>query len=82
MSGGGYQPIWLFEEPIPATPENTARVESLGSNIATLINGDGVQNIDRILRVPFTRNFPDAKKRKAGRPETISGIVIVMESVQ
>ena len=57
FTGGGLQPIWLIE-PLPNTPENVERAEALGACIADRFGGDGVQNIDRILRLPVppTRN--------------------------
>ena len=77
MSGGGYQPIWMLRKPLLVTPENIRRAEGIGRRIAAEAGGDAVQNIDRILRVPFTRNFPDAKKRAAGREVCLSGIVVM-----
>jgi hypothetical protein len=74
-SGGGYQPIWMLPEPTPATAETIARSEALGGHIAKLVGGDAVQNVDRILRVPFTRNHPNKKKSKAGRVMCLSGLV-------
>jgi hypothetical protein len=76
FTGGGYQPLWLFDAALPATPDNIERVEAIGTAIAHVTEGDPVQNVDRILRVPFTLNFPNAKKRAAGRVICPSGIVI------
>jgi hypothetical protein len=75
-SGGGFHPYWLLREALPATAENVAQVEALGLRIATLINGDAVQNADRIMRMPFTTNYPDAKKRAVGRTVCPSGFVL------
>jgi hypothetical protein len=74
-TGGGYQPIWLLPEPIVATPQAVARSEALSRRIADLAGGDAVQNIDRILRMPFTLNFPDETKRAAGRIVCASGLL-------
>jgi hypothetical protein len=74
-SGGGFQPIWLLDKPLPATPENTLRVEAVSRAIAVWTGGDSVQNIDRILRVPFTTNYPNIIKRQAGRVACSSGIL-------
>jgi hypothetical protein len=76
-TGGGYQPVWLLPEPIPATGDAIMRVEALGKQIACITGGDAVENIDRILRLPFSRNFPNAKKRKSGRIECLSGLLTV-----
>jgi hypothetical protein len=74
-TGGGYQPIWLLPEPVPATPEAVAGSEALSRRIAELAGGDTVQNVDRILRMPFTLNFPDETKRAAGRIVCASGLL-------
>ena len=58
LSGGGYQPIWLLDQPEPATTEAVQRAESIARATATLLGGDSIQNVDRILRMPFTMNYP------------------------
>jgi hypothetical protein len=75
-TGGGFQPIWKFAEPLPATDENIRRVEALGRRIVRLTGSDPIQNIDRILRMPFTLNYPNAAKRAAGRVPCLSGLVL------
>lgn len=80
-SGGGYQPIWLWDRPIPASPEATARVEALGKRLEQMTGSDAVSNIDRILRLPFTRNYPNAKKRAAGREVSVAGLLQRREAV-
>jgi hypothetical protein len=74
-TGGGYQPIWMLSEPVQATTITIDRAERAGMRLAKLLGGDAVQNVDRILRVPFTVNYPNAKKRAAGRKPCLSGIV-------
>ena len=75
-TGGGFQPIWMFSEPLPATDRNAQLVEAVGARIVQLMGSDPVQNIDRILRIPFTKNFPTATKAAAGRIVCCSGLVI------
>src|SRR5262249_50948268 len=66
-SGNGLNVLW----PIERTPcdENTALViEATNAGLATYFGADrGTQNIDRILRLPGTRNYPNKKKRSLGR---------------
>jgi hypothetical protein len=76
MSGGGWQPLWLFDAPVQATPDAVPRVETVGRKIAALAGGDAVQNIDRIFRLPFTINHPNKKKRAEGRTECLSGLLV------
>jgi len=39
------------------------------------VEGDGVQNVDRIMRPPGTVNWPSEKKQKAGRVHRLARIV-------
>ena len=66
-SGNGIQAFWYLRKPIPATKENINTLESLGRGIAVKYNVDAVQNIDRIMRLPFTTNIPTANKQAVGR---------------
>jgi hypothetical protein len=75
MSGAGFNAYWTLKEPLPNTPATMQRVEALGGRIARLTGSDGVQNVDRILRVPFTTNWPTETKIKRGRVPCPSGIV-------
>lgn len=77
MSGGGYQPVWLLDKSLPATPENVAWAEATGKRIADICGGDAVQNVDRILRVPGTINWPNARKRAAGRQPCRATVVMI-----
>lgn len=72
-SGGGIQAFWLFDKPLDATPENITMAESLSRGLAEQYGTDYVQNVDRIMRVPFTVNIPSAKKK--GRTRTKAKIV-------
>lgn len=74
-SGGGFQPVWVLDAPMPATPDVVAAVEAVGRRLAALAGGDPVQNVDRILRLPFTVNYPNATKRAAGRGVSLSGLL-------
>lgn len=62
-SGGGFQALW------PVVPGVTAdQIEELNHRIALHFTGEGkTHNVDRVLRIPGTINWPNAKKRKAGR---------------
>jgi hypothetical protein len=76
MSGGGWQPLWLFDVPIQATPDAVSRAEAVGRKIAALTGGDAVQSVDHIFRLPFTINHPNRKKRAEGRTDCLSGILV------
>jgi hypothetical protein len=74
-SGGGIQAFWLFDQPLDATPDNVKMAESLSRGLAEQYGTDYVQNIDRIMRVPFTVNIPNKLKRDKGRTETTAKII-------
>jgi hypothetical protein len=72
MSGGGWQPFWFLAAPIEATTEAVRRAEAIGKRVAELTGGDAVQDVSRIFRLPFTVNWPNAKKWAARRVPTPS----------
>lgn len=61
-SGGGLQAFWRLEGEI--SPDE---VEQINRLIAHRYGGDNCHNVDRIMRVPGTVNYPNASKRAAGR---------------
>jgi len=66
-SGNGLNVLWPVVR--TACDENTQLVvEAINAGLATHFGADrGTQNIDRILRLPGTRNYPNKKKRSLGR---------------
>jgi hypothetical protein len=74
-SGSGHQMLWLLNEPIEATQENRILFEEYGRGLAKKFSSDPVQNIDRLLRLPFTNNFATPKKKKIGRSDTQSTVI-------
>jgi len=66
-SGNGLNVLWPVVR--TARDENTQlMVEAINAGLATYFGADrGTQNIDRILRLPGTRNYPNKKKRSLGR---------------
>lgn len=69
-SGGGYQAFWR----IPHT-DDLKDVEAINRWLASELGGDNCHNIDRIMRLPFTTNLPNAKKRKAGREPVMARLL-------
>ncbi len=63
-SGGGLQAFWKLSEPAIEHPEET---EAANKALAVALGGDHCHNIDRIMRLPGTTNYPNKKKREAGR---------------
>ena len=66
-SGNGIQPIWCLADPIEGAPEYRVAAEALCARIEAALGAKGTHNIDRLLRVPGTTNYPNAKKKELGR---------------
>jgi hypothetical protein len=62
-SGNGLQPLWRLS----FAPKEWGPIENINRSIAKKLGADNCHNIDRLLRVPGTINWPDAKKRARGR---------------
>ncbi|MEF2549410.1 DNA-primase RepB domain-containing protein [Aurantimonas sp. E1-2-R+4] len=73
FSGGGYQCFWLLRSP----SDELTRAERCNLALAKRLGGDNCHNIDRIMRIPGTVNFPNAKKRANGRVPTAAKVVEV-----
>lgn len=72
-SGGGSQFFWCLSKKLDAQ-EHREAAEAQGRSMAALVGGDSVQNIDRIMRLPFTQNLPDAGKRAKGRTSRLARV--------
>jgi hypothetical protein len=80
-SGNGFQAMWRLDMAVPNKDGMTDRVEAINNGIAEKLGGDtGTWNIDRILRLPGTTNFPNAKKRAAGRTAAPASLVIASDT--
>ena len=71
FSGGGFQAFWLLDNPM----ENCAKAEAIDKGPAARLGGDNRHNVDRIMRVPGTINWPNAKKPEAGRKPVLANVV-------
>lgn len=70
-SGGGLQAFWRLDEP----GENLAAVEALNKRLALLLGGDHCHNIDRLMRLPGSVNWPNKLKRERGRGAAMASVV-------
>lgn len=68
-SGGGVHLYWLLDEPYKLeAPEAVERFENVLKGIAANLDGDmAVTDASHVLRAPGTENYPNKKKRDAGR---------------
>lgn len=74
-SGNGYGVFWLLYEPVAVTDANRDLFTRVNVALRDKLGGDAAQNLDRVMRVPFTVNFPNAAKRKRNRPVTPTRLV-------
>jgi P4 family phage/plasmid primase-like protien len=96
-SGNGLQLLWRLDKPIKlpdpilkdGKPCLSPEAESLIADVEDRIKAvmlklgtkAGTQNIDRILRVPGTTNFPNAKKLNEGRVKCRATLIESNDSV-
>lgn len=76
-SGGGYQGLWRLEEPpfIGGNITGAEEAEAYNQQLEIMLGGDSCHNCDRILRLPGTINWPNEKKRKAGRKPRLASVI-------
>jgi len=77
FSGGGVQGYWRLEEPfeIDGKEELYEQAKLWNIQIERAFKADTCHNVDRIMRLPGTVNWPDAKKRKKGREPALAAVV-------
>ena len=73
-SGGGYQAFWKATEPVLLEGESVL-VERRNLRIEADLKADACHNIDRLMRLPGTVNWPNEKKRKKGRGARLARVV-------
>jgi hypothetical protein len=74
-SGNGFGLFWDLADPVTVTAENLEDIKACNVALADQLGGDDCQNLDRVMRLPFTVNRPNAKKLKAGRVPVLADIV-------
>jgi hypothetical protein len=79
-SGGGGQAFWRLATPIILEPradgqEPWVEGEACSQQLALELSADPCFNCDRIMRLPFTTNMPDAKKRAKGRVPALASVI-------
>lgn len=77
FSGGGYNALWRLREPMALDGDEARWEEAKRYNLQleTVFGADNCHNVDRILRLPGTVNWPDARKRKRGRVPVLAELV-------
>lgn len=68
FSGGGCQAVWKLDEPL-----SIDKAEELNKALLFILQGGaGTHNADRLLRLPWTMNWLNDKKRADGREPALS----------
>jgi hypothetical protein len=75
-SGNGFGCFWVLREPVRVTPKNRDKLKAINIALRKLLDADACENLDRVMRVPGTLNFPNAAKRKRNRPIVPTRLVI------
>jgi putative DNA primase/helicase len=76
-SGNGIQAFWQLDSDC----RNYNSLEAINRSIADRFGGDKCHNIDRVLRLPGTINWPDSIKRAKGCVPVLSSVVAGDEDV-
>lgn len=69
-SGGGLQAFWRL-----AGPASVSEIEAVNRSLAGRLGGDNCHNVDRLMRLPGTINYPTIKKRAAGRIPALAKVI-------
>lgn len=77
FSGGGFQAFWRLQVPVPIDGDPEKYEQALRWNLQLELDfgGDSCHNVDRIMRLPGTVNWPDEKKVKKGRTPQLARVV-------
>ena len=81
-SGNGLQCLWELTKPFPIRSDgDISAIESRNHALAVRLGADpSTRNIDRVLRIPGTVNYPNAAKKKRGRVKCLSRYVSIDET--
>lgn len=76
-SGGGLNALWRLAEPIPigGDVQRAEAAKLYNLQLEVLFGADSCHNVDRILRLPGTVNWPTEKKRRKGRAAAVARLV-------
>lgn len=80
-SGGGLQGFWRLEPSlqIGGSPEAYEDAARYNRQLEVLFGADACHNVDRIMRLPGTINWPDSRKRAAGREPRLATLLSISD---
>ncbi len=79
-SGGGYQALMRLDKKLDHTHETRNWTENHNRGFAADYGGDGVSNVNRLMRLPGPDNIPTPDKRTRGRVQRPASIVTLTHS--
>ncbi|WP_298190968.1 phage/plasmid primase, P4 family [Novosphingobium sp.] len=68
-TGNGVQPVWLLDQPA----RDWQPVEGVNVALRTTLGADDCHNIDRLMRLPGSVNYPNRTKRERGCVACMAG---------
>jgi len=74
-SGNGIQPLWITTREELTADTLIRRIEAENAAIGAELGADSTHHVDRLLRLPGTVNYPNRKKREAGRGIPQAGVL-------
>ena len=74
-SGNGFGAFWTVAPATKVTEENRHVLKSYNKGIRELFGADACEDLCRVMRLPFTTNFPSAAKIARGRKPVMSSVV-------
>jgi hypothetical protein len=74
-SGNGFGAFWSIVPAVAVTDVNRHALRGVNKMVADALGADPCWNLDRIMRLPFTTNFPSAAKIARGRTAVQARIV-------
>jgi hypothetical protein len=75
-SGNGYGAFWTIYPALKVTDGNRLYLKSRNKAIRELFAADPCENLDRIMRLPGSVNFPNAAKEKRGRVPALAHVIL------
>lgn len=76
-SGGGYQAFWRLTEALQINGDlgRAEDAKRYNQQLELLFGGDNCHNIDRLMRLPYTINIPNAQKAAKGRKPALTKLI-------
>jgi hypothetical protein len=71
FSGGGVQGFWDIGEDC----YDLNKIERINKHLSYVFGGDSCHSCEHLLRLPFSMNWPDERKRKKGRKPALATVV-------